>query len=97
MLLPDFIEQETWSAFEESRREMKKPLGELARKRVIQKLTAFHCQGYVADEILGEAVERGWRTVFLYPDAPRRALTTQEQGNVRQIGAMVSTAIKAVR
>lgn len=95
--LPDFIEEETWSAFEDMRKKIKAPLNDLARKRVIHKLTEFHMQGYVADEILGEAVERCWRSVFLYPDAPRRKLTQQETNNVRQIGQLVEGAFKGVK
>jgi hypothetical protein len=92
--LPDFIEQETWDAFEEARKEARKPLTEFAKKRVIHKLINFHCQGYIADEMLGEAIERGWRTVFMYQEAPRRNLSTAEKSNVSKITALTATAVK---
>ena len=92
--IPDFIEQETWDAFEESRNEMKKPLTPLGRKRVIHKLLDFHCKGYNADEMLGEAVERRWRTVFMYADAPMRQLSTAEKSNVSKITQLCSAAVR---
>jgi hypothetical protein len=95
--LPDYIEQETWDAFEEMRRKIKAPLTDFARKRVLHKLTEFHLQGYVAEEILGEAIERCWRSVFLTQDTPRRQLNGKEQNNVRQINGMVSSAFKGLK
>jgi hypothetical protein len=95
--LPDFITDEVWDAFEEMRRKIKAPLTDFARKRVIHKLTEFHLQGYVAEEILGEAIERCWRSVFLTQDTPRRALNGKEQGNVRQINQMASSAFKVAK
>jgi hypothetical protein len=95
--LPDWIEESTWLAFEEMRRKIKAPLTDFARKRVIHKLTEFHLQGYVAEEILGEAIERCWRSVFLTQDTPRRSLNGKEQGNVRQINSMASQAFKAMK
>lgn len=99
MLLPDFIEQETWDAWITHRKKIRCPVDEkdpndLTVKRVLRKLHNFHCQGYEADEMLQESIERGWSTVFMYRDAPRRQLTTKEQGNVRQINGMVAGAVK---
>jgi hypothetical protein len=92
--LPDFIDECTWTAFEESRRRNRCPLTDFARKRVINKLQEFHMQGYVADEILAEAIERGWRSVFLWNDAPRRQLNGIEKNNVHQINSMLGQAVK---
>ncbi len=89
MDLPDYIEQETWDAFEAKRKQMKFPLDDFTRKRVLKKLEGFHCQGYVADEMLAEAVERNWRTVFMYPDAPRRPQTQQEKQALGKIANLV--------
>jgi hypothetical protein len=100
--LPDYIEQETWDAWIRHRKKKRCPVDDkdprdLAVKRVIRKLTEFHIQGYQADEMLQESIERGWTTVFLYQDAPRRQSTPQEQNNVRQINGMVSSAFKVTK
>lgn len=88
MNLPAWIEQETWQAFEESRRRIRIPLTDFARKRILNKLEMYYRQGYVANEILAEAAERGWRSVFLTNDTPRRESTKEERHNVATIADM---------
>ena len=97
MILPDYIAQDTWEAFEDCRKRSRAPLTDFARKRVLKKLDDIHRQGYVADEVLAESVERGWRSVFLTPDSPRRQSTPQEQKNIERINGAVQQALKVVR
>lgn len=89
MTLPDYIEEDTWAGFEESRRRIRIPLTDFARKRILNKLEMFHRNGYVANELLAEAAERGWRSVFMYPDCPRRESTPAEKHTQATVMHMV--------
>lgn len=78
--LPAYIAPETWAAFCEMRRMKgsRAPLTQFAADRIVAKLAAFHAQGYDAEFILGEAIERGWTSVFLTPDTPKRSLEAEK-------------------
>lgn len=91
MNLPPWIDEDTWQAFEDSRRKIRIPLTDFARKRILSKLEMYHRNGYVANEILAEAAERGWRSVFLTNDTPRRELSTEERHNVSTIHQMTAS------
>jgi hypothetical protein len=90
-MLPDYIDSEAWDGFCEMRKAMgsKAPFTEYAKKLTLRKLEDFHRQGYDVNHILETAVERGWRSVFLTADTPRRQLSTQEKQKVATIHQMV--------
>lgn len=92
MEAPGWLDPETWCAFVEMRRlkGTRAPFTDFAAKRVIHKLVEFYSQGYDANYILAEAAERGWSSVFLTSDTPRRQQTEQERSNVTKISQMVS-------
>jgi rRNA-processing protein FCF1 len=96
MQLPEYLSTDVWDAFEDSRKKQRAPLTDFARKRVLKKLDDIHRSGYVADEVLAEAVERGWRSVFITNDSPRRESNHQEREVLSKINGMASKTLKVV-
>jgi hypothetical protein len=96
---PDWLDVEAWNAFCEMRGLMGRsiPFTDHAAKLILRRLEDYHRQGYDATSILENSIEKGYRGVFLTQDTPRRALNGKEQGNVRQINSMASSAFKAMK
>lgn len=81
--IPTCISAESWEAFVELRRRkgQRAPLTEYAAKMVIRKLVDADRQGFDAQWMIDEAIEKGWTTVYIGPNTPkvnRAAKQTQE-------------------
>ena len=63
-VLPDWIPLETWNAFLEMRKRIKKPATEFAKKLIIGKLEKFKAQGQDVVAILEKSITSGWQDVF---------------------------------
>lgn len=63
-VLPDWIPLETWTAFIEMRKRIKKPATEFAKKLIIGKLEKFKAQGQDVVAILEKSITSGWQDVF---------------------------------
>ena len=63
-LLPDWIPLETWGAFLEMRKKIKKPPTEHAISLLIAKLDKFRQQGQDIQAILEKSITSGWQDVF---------------------------------
>lgn len=63
-VLPDWIPLETWSAFLEMRKRIKKPATEFAKKLIVGKLEKFKSQGQDVVSILEKSITSGWQDVF---------------------------------
>lgn len=64
IILPSYISQEAFDAFGSYRKELKKPLTSIAKKRLIEKLAAMHAKGHDVNALLMDAIDRGWLTVY---------------------------------
>ena len=62
--IPDFIDAELWSDFEQHRIEIKHKMTPLAKKYLIKKLTAWHLQGMDVNECIVNSIANGWQGVF---------------------------------
>lgn len=63
-ILPDWIDQEAWKAYEEMRKKIRKPLTPNARELVLKKLTDFEAEGLSSTAALNESVMSSWAGVF---------------------------------
>jgi len=63
-VLPDWIPLETWTAFLEMRKRIKKPATEFAKKLIVGKLEKFKSQGQDVIAILEKSITSGWQDVF---------------------------------
>lgn len=62
--LPPGIDPDLWRDFVENRRQMKKPLTEVAKRRTLQKLVRLQGQGHDVNELIERSITSGWRGIF---------------------------------
>lgn len=67
-VLPDWIPLETWTAFIEMRKRIKKPATDFAKKLIVGKLEKFKAQGQDVVAILEKSITSGWQDVFELKD-----------------------------
>jgi hypothetical protein len=63
-VLPDWISKEVWTAFEEMRRKIKKPMTDHARKNIVAELVRIEATGQHAEDVLNQSITNDWRGVF---------------------------------
>ena len=63
-VLPDWIPQETWDAFLQMRKRIKKPATDYAIKLIIAKLERFKSNGQDVKQVLEKSITSGWQDVF---------------------------------
>lgn len=65
-LLPDWVDEEVWAAFEEMRKRIRAPLTDHARNLLVKKLAGIVGSGgrRVVVEVLNQSIVNGWRDVF---------------------------------
>lgn len=63
-MLPDWLPKEPWEEFIAQRKRMKKPMSDYAIKLGIGKLTKFRDAGENVEELINEAIFRGWDTFW---------------------------------
>ncbi len=52
-VIPDWFDKDTWTAFEEMRRKIKKPMTDRARRNIVAKLIRFETMGFQVEAVLG--------------------------------------------
>lgn len=72
MELPGFVDKETWNDFVEYRQEIRKPLSDIAQKRMISRLAKLHADGYDANATLDLAMSEGWRGIWPTEECKRK-------------------------
>lgn len=63
-VLPDWIKPETWQAYEEMRKKIRKPMTERARDLIIKKLLEMKQAGQDANAVLEQSVMSSWTGIF---------------------------------
>lgn len=64
LVLPDWIPKETWDAFLQMRKRIKKPATDYAIKLIIAKLERFKSNGQDVNQVLEKSITSGWQDVF---------------------------------
>jgi hypothetical protein len=83
LILPDWIPVETWKAYVEMRRTIKKPLGAFAAKLAIGKLAALMAEGNQPSLVLEQSIFNCWQG--LYPIQQQSGRPDFEEENRRVI------------
>ena len=66
--VPDWIEKEIWIAFIKHRKiTCRKPMTERAEFLILKKLEKAKDEGYNPNDLLDEAIEKGWQTIYPKP------------------------------
>ncbi len=83
---PTCVTLESWEAFVELRRRkgQRAPLTEYAAKMVIRRLIEADLQGYDAQHMIDEAIEKGWTTVYIGTHTPRQSRAANKTANYLQ-------------
>ncbi len=63
-VLPNWIDPQTWRAFEEMRRTIKKPMTEWAKILMVKKLATLKAKGYAPKALLERSILNCWQDVF---------------------------------
>lgn len=63
-VVPDWIPLDTWSAFIEMRKKIKKPPTDYALKLIVDKLVKFKANGQDVKLVLEKSITSGWQDVF---------------------------------
>jgi len=62
--IPEWINKETWDAFVEMRKVIKKPMTQRAVVLMVNKLERFKNEGHIINEILNQSIINNWQDVF---------------------------------
>lgn len=82
-MLPEWLHAETWAAFVESRKRLRKPMTPHAMALTVKRLDGMRAQGHDPRALLETAIERGWLTVYA-PDGGRAPAPASPEPQYRQ-------------
>lgn len=85
-VLPDWVDVDAWSDWENHRKEIKKPLTDTARKRCVGTLEEARSKGYSAREVIDRSINGGWQGLFV----PDRSRSTMASGQLDEFGMPVA-------
>lgn len=63
-VIPGFIKPDDWSAFEEMRKKIRKPMTDRARQNIVAKLKKMEESGVDVSEVLNRSINNSWQDVF---------------------------------
>jgi len=61
---PEWVRADTWLAFEQMRKRIKKPLTDESAKRIIARLQKWRGEGQDVEEILSRSIENEWQGIW---------------------------------
>jgi uncharacterized protein YdaU (DUF1376 family) len=67
-VVPDWVDQETWEAWEQMRVKIRKPLTDKARRLNLTKLAELRSQGQNPNAIIDQSTANGWAGFYAYKD-----------------------------
>jgi hypothetical protein len=62
--LPNWLPNELWKEFKQHRKEMKKPMSELAQKKTINQLEKMKVCGQDIEAVINQSIANGWQGLF---------------------------------
>lgn len=63
--LPDFLPEADWEAFVAHRQEIKKPMSESAKVRMLNQIIKFHAAGHNIPAMIDTAIRKGWQDLYV--------------------------------
>ena len=76
--LPDWINSETWTAFLDHRKYIKKPASERAQKMILKQLEEWMNKGHDPNKVLETSIINGWQGIF-EPIAPKNKEEAEDE------------------
>jgi hypothetical protein len=64
IVLPDWLPNEVWEEFKQHRKQLKKPMSELAQKKSIKQLEKMRSDGQDIVEVIEASIANGWQGLF---------------------------------
>lgn len=64
IVLPDWLPNEVWEEFKQHRKQLKKPMSELAQKKSIKQLEKWRSEGQDVVEVIEASIANGWQGLF---------------------------------
>lgn len=64
IVLPDWLPSEIWDEFKQHRKQLKKPMSELAQKKSIKQLEKMMSEGQDIVEVIEASIANGWQGLF---------------------------------
>jgi len=64
IVLPDWLPSETWEEFKQHRKQLKKPMSELAQKKSIKQLEKMRSDGQDVVQVIEASIANGWQGLF---------------------------------
>jgi len=68
--MPEWLDVELWKDFVTNRKGIKKPMTDVAKKRMLMKMGRFHDHGIDVNECLERSLINGWKDIY-EPDRKR--------------------------
>jgi phage replication O-like protein O len=84
--LPSFLPKQLWLEFIQHRKDIKKPMSELACTKLISQLTKDHSKGLDVIDAMNESIVSGWSGVFPKSGKGNRAAPKPENFNTTDYG-----------
>ena len=78
-LVPDWLDAETWEDFIAHRKGIKKPMTDVAKKRLMRKLARLMGEGHDPNQLLDRSIINGWQDVWPDESAGHSAADLIEQ------------------
>ncbi len=78
-MIPDYLDPEAFEGYCEMRKLIKKPQTDRAKSLLLNKLEKFYNLGYDVNEMLDEATEKNWLSV--YPNNHKKQAILQRLGD----------------
>ena len=72
-LVPEWLDAELWTDFIGSRKQSKKPMTEIAKKRMLMKLERWNAKGININECLERSIINGWQDIYEPESKPNSA------------------------
>jgi hypothetical protein len=64
IVLPDWLPSETWEEFKQHRKQIKKPMSDLAQKKSIKILDKLRSEGQDIIQVIDQSIAHGWQGFF---------------------------------
>lgn len=93
-VLPDWLPKETWAAFLDMRKKIKKPATEFAQKLLLKKLAAFYVNDQDPEAILNQSIMNDWQDLYELKvqqargQGNRNTMTTMQQAAANSAEAL---------
>lgn len=62
--LPEWLDQDDWDDFIQHRKELRKPMTDTAKRRMLRKLGKMKDAGEYIPEVIDQSIRNGWQDIY---------------------------------